>query len=123
MAGKIGDVTEHLLRWSVDRDRLLDCHQTLLSMVLVAILAAFTNALILAWSLRPSVSTPLETSTAQGPTSRIASETFAGVSPPASQTGCRDAIAAAAARSTAMPRPRLTSSSSATAPPASRPAT
>src|SRR5712691_4721484 len=49
---------------------------------------AATNARSLAGSFRPgSASTPLQTSTAQGWSARIAPSTFSGVNPPETTTG------------------------------------
>ena len=63
------------------------------------------NASIFSTSLRPSLSTPDETSTAQGVTCATASLTFSGVRPPASISGLARPTSAAMFQSNASPLP------------------
>src|ERR1700730_236564 len=71
---------------------------------------ASTNARSFAWSLRPgSASTPLQTSTPQGCSSRPAPSTVWGVNPPETTTGSRRATAFAFAQVHARPVPPMMS--------------
>src|SRR5262249_46290832 len=66
-----------------------------------------TNARIFAGSVRPSVSTPLATSTAYGSAACIASPTFSGVSPPDRMTGPASLARATSVQSNARPVPPI----------------
>src|SRR3970040_714163 len=99
MARDVGQIAEDLLQRSVYRDLALNCgHGNPPSLwcvggeyynaaVYIASLAALMKARILATSFTPSVSTPEETSTAQGRTTATARATLSGRRPPASTTG------------------------------------
>src|SRR3972149_2824519 len=99
MARDVGQVCEDLLRRSVYRDLALNCgHGNPPSLwcvggeyysaaVYIASFAALMKARILATSFTPSLSTPEETSTAQGWTMSTARATLSGRRPPASTPG------------------------------------